>query len=146
MNLGVAPPLLLGIPLMSLWIILLTILPSLFSAVKEGKKTVEEVLDDPNMAEHTKHINDQLIAETMQGDKFTKRSRPTLIYISVLDLFKDLIIFPYVKVFGENNAVEILTGDKFSQLMTLLIALGVARSVMDKQGNWVSKIVDRFKS
>ena len=120
------------------------LISSIFNLVREGKQTVDEVVNDPAVQESANKFSDQVIAETMQGDTFTKRARPTLIYIAALALFNDLIIAPYVDVFTSED-VTVLTGDKFDQLIYLLMALGVARSVLDKQGNWVKDLLNRLK-
>lgn len=114
---------------------------SLLSMVRDGKKTVDEVLNDPEakaaMVQAEETMRQQMQNEA--GDKFTRRARPMLIYVCVAAFANDLLIAPYVDLFA-SESVRVLDGEKFNQLIGLLTALGLARSVLDKQGSWIKEL------
>lgn len=121
---------------------LLATVTGLFALVREGKKTVDEVLNDPAtdalLQETQDQFRRQVEAETTNGNAFTRCARPALIYVAVLALANDLLIAPYMELWA-GKSVVILSEQKFGQLMAMLSALGLARSVFDKQGSWLSK-------
>lgn len=114
----------------------------LFALIREGKKTVDEVLADPQtdatLQQAEDNLRAQIEAESVHGNAFTRSARPALIYVAVLALANDLLVAPYMELWA-GKSVVILTEAKFGQLMAMLSALGLARSVFDKQGPWLRR-------
>jgi hypothetical protein len=124
---------------------LIPLITSIFSAVKAGKETVDEITNDPNVRNEMVMVQTAYANELQSGDGYTRRARPTLIYLIILLVFNDLFLRPYVNLFFNVDVPELLTEDKFRLLIMLASALGIARSVFDKQGKWLEKLVSGFK-
>ena len=83
-------------------------------------------------------------AELQHGNAYTKAARPTAIYLCILMMFNDFIARPYINAFGGLDRPMALTEQNFRLMILFLTALGLARSVMDKQGKWMEKIAERI--
>lgn len=121
------------------------IVSAVLGLVKQGKQTVDDIMNDPAAQQAASEAESQFRAqaelEFTHGDSFTRRARPLLIYIAAAALANDLLIYPYVHLWWPDQAVTILTESKFGQLMAMLSALGLARSVFDKQGPWLRRLI-----
>lgn len=104
---------------------------------KSGKSPEE-------IQKETQPIIEGYTAELASGDKYTRRARPTLIYVCIFIIINDWIIRPYINLFFEQNMPLLLTEQNFSLMIALLSALGLARSVLDKQGKWVERLAGRL--
>ena len=123
---------------------LIPAITGLLSMVRDGKKTIDEVLTDPEAQKQLQAAEETMRQQIQNeaGDTFTRRARPMLIYVCVAAFANDLLIAPYVDLFVEHS-VRVLDAEKFNQLVGLLTALGLARSVLDKQGSWIKDLFSR---
>jgi hypothetical protein len=124
---------------------IIPLITSIFSAVKAGKETVDEITKDPDVQAEMNNVQTAYANELQSGDNYTRRARPTLIYLIILLVFNDLFLRPYVNALFAIGIPVLLTEDKFRLLIMLASALGIARSVFDKQGKWLEKLLSKVK-
>ena len=116
---------------------LVPLIPDILKLFKSGKSP-EEIASELNS------LMRGYEAELQSGDGYTRRARPTLIYVCITVIVNDWIIRPYVNLFADQDIPILLTETNFKLMIALLTALGLARSVMDKQGKWMERLADRM--
>ncbi len=121
---------------------LTTLITTIFSLIKSGKETVDDVLADPDMKNQISNVENAYKNELQYGNLYTKAARPTAIYLCLFIIFNDFILVPYINTFFSliHPLPYLLSESKFKMLMGFLTALGLARSVLDKQGNWLTQL------
>jgi len=141
---------------------MISLITTIFDLVKSGKSTIDEVMKDPKINAEMDNLTRVIEAEQQHGDSFTKRARPTAIYMCIFIMFNDFVLVDYINMFfdfgtktiinDQGNAIEItkelphlLTDEKYKLMIGFLTALGLARSVMDKQGNWLQQLFTKKK-
>ena len=126
---------------------MLSLVSTIFDLVKNGKSTVDEIMNDPKVKEESDALVKVIETEQKHGNAYTKAARPTAIYLCLFIMFNDFVLREYINLFVEpgNEIPVLLTEAKFKMLMGFLTALGLARSVLDKQGNWLQRLFNRSK-
>jgi len=118
------------------------LIKTVFDTVIGGKKALDQVMNDPKVQREMYLVEASYTNELKHGNGYTKAARPTAMYLVILIVANDMLFRPYVNLWVAEDIPVLLTEGKFKLLIGFLTALGLARSVFDKQGEWIREALE----
>jgi hypothetical protein len=86
---------------------------------------------------------DIMVAEMNQGDTFTKRARPMVVYAGLLFMLLDYVILPYISFFNGKPLPSIEMPGEFWWAWTGVVGVWMIGRTMEKRGS-TSPIVGKI--
>lgn len=75
-----------------------------------------------------------LVAELTQGDTYTKRARPSVIYFGLLVIFLNHVLAPFVSMFTKGEPITIALPAEFWWAWTGICGTWIVGRTMEKRG------------